>query len=107
MNIVIAIGEVLEDTTLKISVNGKESVTLKVVVPRISTEGKTLNEIIEVSFWDKKAKYITEYVHKGDVVSVEGSLAFNGSGYTVYGKKITKLKNKNKVENYNPDNLGF
>lgn len=93
MNIVIVIGTVLEDATPRVSANGKEHIILKVVVTRANNEGKKIKEIIETHFWDKSVKYITEYVHKGDVVSIEGCLTPSSDGYLVNARKITKLRN--------------
>lgn len=114
MNIVILAGRVLEESTLNIAKNGGEYVRLKVVIPRGKEAKKNnINDIISVLFWDKQAKYISEYIHKGDLVSIEARIEVDRENkYMLSGNRIKReLKAINfpetEDEEYSLKELGF
>lgn len=104
MNNVLMIGQVFQDSDIFTTTSGKQYVNLKISINRGKDEnGNWLSDIFTIQYWNKTANYINQWVHKGDIVSIEGHLAIkktvdketnqNRYVYYIVGSKITKLSN--------------
>ncbi|PIQ27949.1 hypothetical protein COW20_14005 [bacterium (Candidatus Blackallbacteria) CG13_big_fil_rev_8_21_14_2_50_49_14] len=56
--------------------NGSTVAELRLAVPRHgkSSDGQEITDWINCKFWDRQAEILSDYVHKGDLLSVTGSL---------------------------------
>lgn len=116
MNNVLMIGRVFQDSDIFTTTSGKQYVNLKISISRGKDEnGNWLSDIFTIQYWNKTANYINQWVHKGDIVSIEGHLAIrktvdkdtnqNRCAYYVVGDKVTKLVNsKPKITSNNQSN---
>lgn len=109
MNILIMTGRVFQDSDIYTSTTGKQFVNLKISISKgKDKDGNWQSDIFTIQYWETIAQYINKYVHKGDVVSVEGRIGIkkefdehiNKNRYTYFltGTKITKLSNAQSKE---------
>lgn len=77
-NQIVVIGRVgnaiMED--LKHLSNGSTVAEVRLAVPRHgkSADGQEITDWIACKFWDRQAEILSDFVHKGDLLSVTGSL---------------------------------
>ncbi|MCM1010494.1 MAG: single-stranded DNA-binding protein [Fusobacterium sp.] len=75
MNTVVIVGRVGQDAEIKYFESGKSRATFSVAVNR--WDAKTKSEIADwynVDVWDRLAEFAGEYIKKGSMVIVEGSI---------------------------------
>lgn len=114
MNIVIGVGRVLRDIKLYTTSNGKQVANIEVSVNKgKDKDGNYQSDILTFQIWEQTAKYSSEYVHKGDIVSVQGKVSVRkdqdkdgNNRYITYlvGNQVQKLANnqaKNGASNTN------
>lgn len=75
MNTVVIVGRVGQDAEIKYFESGKSRATFSVAVNR--WDAKTKSEIADwynVDVWDRLAEFAGEYIKKGSMVIVDGSI---------------------------------
>lgn len=75
MNTVVIVGRVGQDAEIKYFESGKSRATFSVAVNR--WDAKTKSEIADwynIDVWDRLAEFAGEYIKKGAMVIVEGSI---------------------------------
>lgn len=109
MNIAIAVGRVIQDNTLYTSIGGKNFTNIKVSIDRgKDKDGNWLSTVLTYQLWEKNAEYACKYVHKGDIVAIEGRIDVrkdwdehinkNRYTYVLTGTRIERVVNNNKTE---------
>lgn len=114
MNTIILAGRAFQDSDLFTTSTGKQYTNLKISISKgKDKEGKYQSDIFSVFVWDKTAKYVNEYVHKGDIVSIEGRVGIrketdnqgkNRYSYYLVADKVTKYANSKPVQASNQTN---
>ena len=98
VNLAVVVGRVAVDPELKKLPKGESIVTVKVAVERKrkTADEKKKVDYINVTFMDSQADFFYKYFHKGDWVSVVGSIEVNSStnkkGYTTYITEVVAEK---------------
>ena len=98
VNLAVIVGRVAVDPELKKLPKGESIVTAKVAVERKrkTADEKKKVDYINVTFMDAQAEFFYKYFHKGDWVSVVGSIEVNTStnnrGYTTYITEVVAEK---------------
>lgn len=78
MNSVTIVGRVGQDPDMKYFESGKVKTTFSVAVGRWdSKEKKEITDWFNIELWDKNAEIAGEYVKKGRLVAIEGSLGLS------------------------------
>ncbi len=75
MNTVVIVGRVGQDAEIKYFESGKSRATFSVAVNR--WDAKTKSEVADwynIDVWDRLAEFAGEYIKKGSMVIVEGSI---------------------------------
>lgn len=103
MNNVLMIGRVFQDNDIFTTTSGKQYVNLKLAISKgKDDEGKWKNEIFTIFLWENNARYANKWVHKGDLLLIEGHIGIkkevdnqgkNVYKYYIVGDKMTKLHN--------------
>lgn len=98
VNLAVVVGRVAIEPELKKLTNGESIVTAKVAVERKRKSAEEIKKVdyINVTFMDAQAEFFYKYFHKGDWVSVVGSIEINTStnnrGYTTYITEVVAEK---------------
>lgn len=77
MNKIILVGNLAKDPEIKvIEESGKALTKIIIAVQRTfkNTDGEREADFIQVTFFDKKAETVAEFLKKGDPISVSGRL---------------------------------
>jgi len=76
MNLVALIGRMVADAELKYTPSGKPVANIKIAVDRRfkTQSGEKQTDFIEVVLWNKSAEFAANYLGKGRLVAVQGSL---------------------------------
>ena len=78
MNSVVLVGRVGRDAEIKYFESGKSKANFSIAVNR--WDAKTKSEVADwfnVDVWDKQAEFAAEYIKKGRLLAVSGSIANN------------------------------
>lgn len=76
INSVVLIGRLTRDPELRTTNNGKSVCDFSIAVQKRSkpADGSPDADFFRVNCWDKTAEYVSNYLHKGRLVAVEGRL---------------------------------
>ena len=87
LNRIILIGRLTQDPDLKYTVNGNAVVRMTIAVDRNykDKEGKKKVDFIPIIAWNKLAEIVSQYMVKGKLISVAGSMEIRD--YTIEGDK--------------------
>ena len=72
VNMVVLTGRLTADPELKYTQTGKALVRFALAVNRRYNRDET--DFINVTAWDKKAELASQYLHKGSLIAVTGSI---------------------------------
>jgi single-strand DNA-binding protein len=119
MNCVVLVGRLTKDPELRyIAGTGTPVATFSIAVDRefANKEGKREADFFNIEVWNKAGENCANYLSKGSLVSVKGSIR-NESYVTKEGEKrqfvkiraerVNFLSTKSKSENQAPSNTGF
>lgn len=89
MNKIVLIGRLTRDPELKYTTNGNAVSRMTLAVDRNykDTDGNTKVDFIPVIAWKKLAEIVAEYMRKGKMIAVHGSLeirSYDDGGDTKY-----------------------
>lgn len=107
INIIILTGRLTEDPGLKYTQSGKPYARFTVAVSRRHNREET--DFISVVAWEKKAELASQYLKKGSLVGVTGSLRVRSyEDENNLKKKITEVlvENLEFLESKKGDNFG-
>jgi single-strand DNA-binding protein len=76
MNVVVLIGRLVRDPEMRTTTSGKSVCDFSIAVQKRSkpTNGEPDADFFRVNCWDKTAEFVSNYLHKGRLVAVEGRL---------------------------------
>lgn len=76
INSVVLIGRLTRDPELRTTTSGKNVCDFSIAVQKRSkpADGSPDADFFRVNCWDKTAEYVSNYLHKGRLVAVEGRL---------------------------------
>ena len=76
MNSVCLTGNLVVDPELKRTNSGKDVCTARIAAARYvkNSEGVRESDFINVQCWDSSARFVTNFLRKGDKISVDGEL---------------------------------
>lgn len=76
LNSVILIGRLTKDPELRYTPSGKAVATMRLAVDRgtVNQQGDREADFINIVCWEKQAEAVTNYLHKGLLVAVQGRL---------------------------------
>jgi single-strand DNA-binding protein len=76
INSVVLIGRLTRDPELRTTTSGKNVCDFSIAVQKRSkpADGSADADFFRVNCWDKTAEYVSNYLHKGRLVAVEGRL---------------------------------
>jgi single-strand DNA-binding protein len=76
INSVVLIGRLTRDPELRTTTTGKSVCDFSIAVNKRSkpTDGSSDADFFRVNCWEKTAEYVSNYLHKGRLVAVEGRL---------------------------------
>ncbi|MGM9536544.1 MAG: single-stranded DNA-binding protein [Intestinibacter sp.] len=78
MNQVVLIGRTTVDPELKFFQTGTAVARFSIAIDRsYKKDNKPVTDFIPVEAWGKKAEYCGNYVNKGELVAIEGSLHYD------------------------------
>lgn len=78
MNIVLLVGRSIQDYTAYTTSSGKQYTNLKLSISKGKDKnGDYQSDIITVQVWENNAKFATNYIHKGDLVGVQGRITIS------------------------------
>ena len=79
VNHIVLVGRLTKDPELRYTPNGNPVARFRLAVDRgtKSPEGERQADFIQITCWNKTAEYVSNYMHKGRLVAVEGSLRIN------------------------------
>lgn len=109
INTIVVEGRLTKDPELKKTQNGKSYVKFTLASKRNSKDDAT--DFVDCSAWDSEwnhsAEYLTKYGHKGDIVTVSGTLQTNNYEYQGQKRKSVEvltgnlsLKSSQKKDDY-------
>ena len=105
INTVVVEGRLTKDPELKKTQNGKSYVKFTLASKRNSKDDAT--DFIDCVAWNQPAEYLTKYGHKGDIVTVSGTLQTNNYEYQGQKRKSVEvltgnlsLKSSQKKDDY-------
>lgn len=95
MNEVILIGRLTYDPDLRFLQTGTAISKFSIAVDRsYKKDGKAVTDFIPIEVWGKAAEFCANYLQKGRLVAIKGSLHLDRidgeNGYTVYSKVVAK-----------------
>lgn len=108
LNKIVLIGRLTSDPSIKYTQNGKavSRLTLAVERPYKNSEGNKLTDFIPVISWGKLAEIVAQYMEKGKMVAVTGSLeirAYEENGVKKYIAEViaddVRFLDKKETEN--------
>lgn len=101
-----AIGRVSQATYKKTATSSFVKFTMAVQRPRGKNESEAKTDFIPCGIFGKPAEYFNNYIEKGDMISVTGSMQLNS--YEKNGQQVTTIEcyvtQINIVNKYNPMN---
>ena len=76
INSVVLIGRLTRDPELRTTTSGKSVCDFSIAVQKRAkpADGSSDADFFRVNCWDKTAEYVSNYLHKGRLVAVEGRL---------------------------------
>ena len=76
MNQVVCVGRVVDKPQIKELENGKKVCNLTIAIPRSykNENGEYETDFVDCTLWNHVAENTTEYVEKGDLIGVRGSI---------------------------------
>ena len=74
MNIVILMGRLTKDPEMKSTNSGKSVCNFIIAVDKYSG-GEKKADFIKCTAWEKNAETISQYLHKGSMISIEGRIS--------------------------------
>ncbi len=77
INTVVLMGRLTADPVLRVSeFSGKEVCAFSIATPRPGTDadGNKVTDFFDIVAWEKTAKFVSDYFHKGDCIAVSGAL---------------------------------
>lgn len=93
MNIILLVGRSIQDYTTYTTSTGKQYTNLKLSISKgKDTNGDYQSDVITIQIWENNAKFATNYIHKGDMVGVQGRIATS--------KRVNKETGKNEYITY-------
>lgn len=105
INTVVVEGRLVKDPELKKTQNGTSYVKFTLASKRNVKED--VSDFIDCSAWNQPAEYLTKYGHKGDIVTVSGTLQTNNYEYQGQKRKSVEvltgnlsLKSSQKKDDY-------
>lgn len=105
INTVVVEGRLVKDPELKKTQNGKSYVKFTLASKRNVKED--VSDFVDCVAWNQPANYITQYGHKGDIVTVSGTLQTNNYEYQGQKRKSVEvlkgnlsLKSNQKKDDY-------
>lgn len=105
INTIVIEGRLTKDPELKKSQNGKSYVKFTLASKRNSKED--ISDFVDCVAWNQPADYLTQYGHKGDIVTVSGTLQTNNYEYQGQKRKSVEvltgnlsLKSSQKKDDY-------
>lgn len=107
MNKVMLIGRIANDLDLNKTVNGTDVLKFRLACERYSGKEK-VTDFIPCVAWSKSAVFMTQYCHKGDLMSAEAHIktgSYEKDGIKVYTtevecENVKLLASKKAEENY-------
>jgi single-strand DNA-binding protein len=107
INRVVLVGRITKDPILRKTQTGKSVASFTVACNRRATTGqKEQADFINCSAWERTAEFMSQYVHKGALIGVEGRIttgSYDGSD----GKKVFTTEvapSQGQSQGYYPDN---
>ena len=92
MNIVILMGRLTKDPEIKSTNSGKKVCNFIIAVDAYSG-GEKKADFIKCTAWERNAEIVSQYFHKGSMISVEGRIStssFEGAdGKKMYSTDVT------------------
>ncbi len=105
INTVVVEGRLVKDPELKKTQNGKSYTKFTLASKRNVKED--VSDFIDCVAWNHTADYLTQYGHKGDIVTVSGTLQTNNYEYQGQKRKSVEvltgnlsLKSSQKKDDY-------
>lgn len=105
INTIVVEGRLTKDPELKKTQNGKSYVKFTLASKRNTKDDAT--DFVDCSAWNQSAEYLTKYGHKGDIVTVSGTLQTNNYEYQGQNRKSVEvlvsnlsLKSNQKKDDY-------
>lgn len=79
VNNIVLVGRLTRDPEMRYTPSGSSVARFTLAVDRNikGPNGERQTDFIRCSAWNKRAEFVTNYVHKGRLVAVEGSLHIN------------------------------
>lgn len=76
INSVVLIGRLVRDPELRTTTSGKSVCDFSIAVQKLRkpTDGSPDADFFRINCWDKTAEFVSNYLHKGRLVAVEGRL---------------------------------
>lgn len=95
MNEVILIGRLTHDPDLRFLQTGTAITRFSIAVDRsYKKNGNVVTDFIPIEVWGKVSEFCANYLNKGRLVAINGSLHLDRvdgeNGYTVYSKVVAK-----------------
>ena len=89
INSVVLIGRLTGDPELRTTTSGKSVCNFRIAVTktRKPTDGSPDADFFNVNCWEKTAEFVSNYLHKGRLVAVEGRLQSRNYVATDGGKR--------------------
>lgn len=86
LNSIILIGRSVRETETRFTGTGKKVASITIAVDRKfkGANGEKLTDFFRCQVWNKTADFAEQYVKKGDVVAVKGSLTMDQNGEKTY-----------------------
>ena len=105
INTVVVEGRLVKDPELKKTQNGKSYTKFTLASKRNTKDD--ISDFVDCSAWNHTADYLTQYGHKGDIVTVSGTLQINNYEYQGQNRKSVEvlvsnlsLKSNQKKDDY-------
>lgn len=117
INRVVLVGRLTRDPELRKTQNGTSVCSFTMAVNRrVQTQGQPDADFISCVAWNKLADLMTQYLHKGSLIGLEGRIQTrsydNQQGQRVYVTEVVAdniqfLEPKNAQSNYSSPNQGY
>lgn len=93
MNNYTLIGRVVKDIEIKESENKKKYAYLTLAVDRAykNADDEKITDFIDMIVWNETAERVSEYCHKGDLISVNGRIETRMVTKEDHNEKVTSL----------------
>ena len=96
LNQVVMVGRVTKDVELKTNKQDKEYANITLAIPKShkNEDGEYDTDFVPVTLWNAVAKNTAEYVKKGDLIGIKGTVTGTDNKIYITAERVTFLSTK-------------